>query len=454
MEIIACKPRLVLNFTGWEVPVLQQTEFYPLPETNGGRTPGPIVFQRTVSQNTPRGFKWTAGVQALCICLIQYRCHPRDKIATGVPFVFEGDIEQPAKSLAPAFTKQAAWICHIFQNKLSQEHGSNFYERFIIPLSDLSKPRRNDSLRFKLNHEIIPPETIEIYVGKEEVKDEIRLLELADKLEALWYERHPQYRSRWETRQKQKQNKQKRETSSEPASIKVVPAKPPVSPVRQLRPSKLISRKEFVRGLRSAIHLRYAGMTKNPLKAASYRDMRRLTDYIKDCFRDEIGDVPKIVKGACSVAEGLLNPSGIKKIADLQAGLTLLVTAVGGLAIVWGLVIALGVGASIWTTIWATIAGTTGPLTGGLTVVGGVAAIVAGIYFYVSQQTPQDLSDQAFEVICKAIEAWADQKKAVSNDAMVKAKIGAIARKNSQTTRPRKYKFSKSPLKTVPKKKK
>ncbi len=195
------------------------------------------------------------------------------------------------------------------------------------------------------------------------------------------------------------------------------------------KPLSKVQARRLAAAIRTEMDLLYADMTNNERNALSYHDACKITDYIAEAFRRSTGKVPDVIKGACNLARGLLNPNKMKQGQDLQRGLALLLVTAGGIGIVWGLLIALGVGLSIWAVIWGVIAGTTGPLTGGLMLTVAVAAVVAGIYVALALENPQTLSGRAHSVLIEAIEAWADTDKAIAKDAEAKKQIALKSRR-------------------------
>ena len=167
-------------------------------------------------------------------------------------------------------------------------------------------------------------------------------------------------------------------------------------------------RRRLANEIRSEVDFLFAQATANERNAMSYHDACKIADHVQTVFQERTGAVPKIIEGAYRLARGLLNPDKMKQAYDLQCGIGLLIVTGGGVAIVWGLLVALGVGLSIWASAWAAIAGTTGHLTGGLTMVAAVAAIVAGIYVALAKETPQTVSGKAHNLMVEALEKWAE----------------------------------------------
>lgn len=144
----------------------------------------------------------------------------------------------------------------------------------------------------------------------------------------------------------------------------------------------------------------------------SYQDVCKITDYVEDRFFEEIDEVPDVVAGALNVARSYLNPSKIEAIKQLKKGIGLLLTTAGGLGVLWGIMLALGVGASMWASIVTFFTGTGIPILGPIAIAAGVAAIAAGLYVAISATSPESLSASAHDAIVKSINAWAKPNEA------------------------------------------
>ena len=161
------------------------------------------------------------------------------------------------------------------------------------------------------------------------------------------------------------------------------------------------------REIQNQLDLLYADTTNNNQNAMSYLDICIITGYVQDAFIKKIGEVPPVVAGACNLARGYMNPDKAGAKDDLRKGIGLLMSAAGGLALVWGILLWAGVGASVWAMAMALIFGTGIPVGGPIAVAAGVVAIAAGVYLALRKKTPTERSAKAHEDLVKAINTWA-----------------------------------------------
>jgi uncharacterized membrane protein len=177
-----------------------------------------------------------------------------------------------------------------------------------------------------------------------------------------------------------------------------------------------MNKQEVAHEIKTQLDLLYAQVTNNQKNAMSYQDICKITDYLSDVFLKQTGEVPKLISGACDVARGLLNPNKISSMNELRKGFGLLLTTIGGLGLIWGIMVAIGVGVSVWTSIIAFFTGGSFPFLGPLAIAAGLAAIVTGVYVAMTFLSPTDLSARAHDIVVKAIDAWADPKAAAEAD--------------------------------------
>ncbi len=159
----------------------------------------------------------------------------------------------------------------------------------------------------------------------------------------------------------------------------------------------------------------------------SYQDVCKITDYVESRFIKAIDEVPDVVAGALNVARSYLNPSKIEAIKQLKKGLGLLLTTTGGLAVLWGIMVSLGVGASMWASIATFFAGTGIPVLGPIAIAAGIAAIAAGLYVAIKATSPESLSASAHDAIVKSVNTWAkpNEANAASEDAITALQAGS-----------------------------
>lgn len=194
-----------------------------------------------------------------------------------------------------------------------------------------------------------------------------------------------------------------------------------------------MNRQAIAHDIRTQLDLLYAQVTNNQHNAMSYQDICKITDYLAQAFIQKTGEVPKLIAGACEVARSFLNPDKISSMNDLRKGFGLLLTTVGGLSLLLGILISIGVGAGVWATIVAFFAGPTIPVFGPVAIAAGLAAIVAGVYVALSLLSPTDLSARAHEILVKAIGTWAEPEAAAAAD---KQATEDIAKEASASTKP------------------
>lgn len=168
--------------------------------------------------------------------------------------------------------------------------------------------------------------------------------------------------------------------------------------------------------IKTQLDLLYAQVTNNQRNAMSYQDICKLTDYVSDAFIKQTGECPKLIVGTCDVARGFLNPDKVTSMNDIRKGFALLITTVGGLGLVWGIMLSIGVGAGAWAAIVAAVAGPHIPVLGPIAIAVGLAAIIAGVYVALIMLSPTDLSARAHDIVIKAIDTWADPKAAAEAD--------------------------------------
>jgi hypothetical protein len=136
---------------------------------------------------------------------------------------------------------------------------------------------------------------------------------------------------------------------------------------------------------------------------------------IENEFQTKIGEFPDLIKDACHFARALRNPDKMKTQEDLRKGLGLLVTTVGGLSIVMG-ILTMTASVGIWTAICIFFAGAHVPILGPIAIGAGLAVVLAGVYAAIAVQTPQILSAKAHDLLIEAISSWADKKTAENRD--------------------------------------
>lgn len=193
-----------------------------------------------------------------------------------------------------------------------------------------------------------------------------------------------------------------------------------------------MNRRELANEIKTQLDLLYAQVTNNQKNAMSYQDICKITDYVSDVFLKKTGEIPKLISGACDVARGFLNPNKISSMNSMRKGLGLLLTTVGGLGLVWGIMVALGVGVSIWASILAFFTGGTFPILGPFAIAAGLAAIVTGVYVAMTFLSPTDLSAKAHDIVVKAIDAWADPKAAAEADKQASTQMAAELKKEEE----------------------
>jgi len=180
----------------------------------------------------------------------------------------------------------------------------------------------------------------------------------------------------------------------------------------------------FAGRIKAQVDVLYAKLTSNPQNALSYQDICQITDFVQYEFSEHCGECPQIVRGACQFSRGLLNPDKIEGMNQMRMGIGLLITVVGGLGLLWGILIAMGVGMSMFATVVAAVTGGGIPIAGPLAIGFGIAAIAAGIYVGVSFMSPQALSARAHDAITDAIDKWGFPEKAAKADQQVKVEMG------------------------------
>mgnify|MGYP001300917911 CR=1 FL=1 len=146
-----------------------------------------------------------------------------------------------------------------------------------------------------------------------------------------------------------------------------------------------------------------------------------------DVLLAKAATLPDVVAGALNVARSYLNPRKIEAIKQLKKGLGLLLTTTGGLAVLWGIMVSLGVGASMWASIVTFFAGTGIPVLGPIAIAAGIAAIAAGLYVAIKATSAESLSASAHDAIVKSVNAWAkpNEANAASEDAITALQAGS-----------------------------
>ena len=407
-------PRYILSFSGSPKPRLRITKFHPPAEPN--RKP---EVKTCVEGKVGAGqFEWREGVQALCICLIQYRCYPSGKLEQKLKFEFEGDENHPAKSLDNLLHKVdgSKWLKGMFTT--TADSGDLWIKKYFKRRNPNRKDK-NENYILQIQDGELPQASIIIELDGKEIGEEERLMELAWNIEDQWLKADGAEKSilaKFKTARK-KWKTAYRLRSKQPVGVKAEPK------------SKMFCRKAFSRQLKQEIDEWFLKATQNPEKSVSYAKLCRQTNKIQAQFVKQTGHWPDVVRGACDLARGYLNPDTVERWKQVYRGIGLLVTTAGGVAIVFGIITAFGIGLGLWASLWAAIAGSTGPLTGGLTLVVGIAAVGGGIFAAIGLDTPQSLSAKAHDVIIKAIDFWADTEEATKQDREAKEKIDAERKK-------------------------
>jgi hypothetical protein len=175
----------------------------------------------------------------------------------------------------------------------------------------------------------------------------------------------------------------------------------------------------FAMKLKAMVNVKYAEEVESPKGQLSYVAVCELTAAIEQECEKTIGEFPAIIKGACHFARALRNPDKMATQEELRKGLALLISTAGGLSIIWGILTM----ANIGTALLVLVFGIHIPIFGPVAILGGLAAIVGGIYAAISKQTPMALSAKAHDLLIEAISNWADEKSAKEKDSVAKTEL-------------------------------
>jgi hypothetical protein len=132
-------------------------------------------------------FEWREGTQALCVCLLRFLCYPKEQLADGIAFVFDGEEQSPAKTLDGVISKANkanSWASSMFG---SLENGRCRLRQYMIRRrpKDRGKPNHYE---VEIQHRQLPQESITFEVDGHQVTDIPSLESLADRIEDQWYE--------------------------------------------------------------------------------------------------------------------------------------------------------------------------------------------------------------------------------------------------------------------------
>jgi hypothetical protein len=183
-----------------------------------------------------------------------------------------------------------------------------------------------------------------------------------------------------------------------------------------------LNRKEkvaFAMKLKAMVDAKFKEAIESPKGQLSYLEVCELATAIEQECEKTIGKFPAIIKGACHFARALRNPDKMDTQEDLRKGFALLISTVGGLSIIWGVLSM----ANIGTALLVLVFGAHIPLFGPLVILGGLAAIVGAVYATISKQTPMALSAKAHDLLIEAISNWADEKSAKEKDIVAKTDL-------------------------------
>jgi len=172
-------PRLKLTFSGTLRPKLDQTDFSSSPQSE------PLIARRGASEQ----FTWTAGVKALCLFFLHYLTDFKANRDNRQPFVYDGDREDPAKSLDDALGQRPekkggkTWMAHMFG-----VHPSGKTTCLSEYITRLNPGQEDPTEPFQLALEIalFPQESVEVFVKTRKITDRKELLGLAGQIEEQW----------------------------------------------------------------------------------------------------------------------------------------------------------------------------------------------------------------------------------------------------------------------------
>jgi hypothetical protein len=131
-------------------------------------------------------FEWRAGMQALCLCLVRYRCFPNSQLLKGVNFPFPGGKNSPASTLDYVVHKsdlRGCWQINVFGYAAKHCRLKKYIKR-------RRTKRKGKIIRYKaeIQHDVFPQESIVIEVNGEEINGLEELQKLGDLIEDQWYE--------------------------------------------------------------------------------------------------------------------------------------------------------------------------------------------------------------------------------------------------------------------------
>jgi len=180
MSKIDSGPCLTLRFSGEEIIELSKTEFYLF--ANGKKIE---TLVNTAGKGGKGTFEWREGVQALCHCLIKYRCSPKDQLLKGIRFVYPGGSKSPASTLDYVVKKsniQGCWQINVFGTE-----GESCRIKKYIKLRHSTRGGKTRLYKSVIQHQELPQESIIIVINGEVIEDLVELETLADSIEDQWY---------------------------------------------------------------------------------------------------------------------------------------------------------------------------------------------------------------------------------------------------------------------------
>ncbi len=147
-----------------------ETESYELEKTlfTGNPIVAEIIAVRGKTAGAYKGagtFQWTPGVKALAVVFLVALVRKLKGTKTLLPLI-EGERGSLASSLDYALNKQPEWLFDMF----GADEKSNSYLRQLLLRSNSGR-RRSGPVSISLNEQVLPPESIKVYVGDVLIQD-------------------------------------------------------------------------------------------------------------------------------------------------------------------------------------------------------------------------------------------------------------------------------------------